>query len=79
MQIKNGSAATRIYKHESMRFNQNGIKKNMLLFLKFSAILAMILQFKIKKEELNSNGEKLRKKVDKNGRNKHTGKFTRML
>ena len=39
----------------------------------------MILQFKIMKEELNSKGEKLRKKVDKNGRYKHTGKFTRML
>lgn len=62
-----------------MRFNQNGIKKNMLLFKKFSAILAMILQFKIMKEELNSNGEKLRKEVDKNGRYKHTGKFRRIL
>lgn len=64
MQIKYGSAATRIYKHESMRFNQNGIKKNMSFFKNFSGILAMILQFKIMKE-LNSNGEKLRKEVDK--------------
>ena len=48
-----------------MRFNQNGIKKNMLLFKNFSGILTMILQFKIMKEELNSNGEKLRKEVDK--------------
>ena len=65
MQIKYGSAATRIYKHENMRFNQNGIKKNMLPFKIFSGILTMILQFKIMKEELNSNGEKLRKEVDK--------------
>ena len=36
----------------------------MSFFKNFSGILAMILQFKIMKE-LNSNGEKLRKEVDK--------------